>query len=187
MVACATNMHRRPQICQVCRLSKIVTPKLDVWYTFAYSVGMLSKNHRRNQEIALRFHKILRALHIPIVEWDIGMALYFSPVPISENSLAQIVDLPRTTIRFHIENNIRMGFMFRTETGVKICDDGRALTKVMLDEISDILSSDRIGFSEEVINMVLLAQSLSGVKKKEATDPEQLRTLQFHPIKKRVS
>lgn len=148
---------------------------------------MRTKFHQRNQEVALRYHKVLRALNIPIAEWDIGMALYFSPVPISENSLAQIVGLPRTTIRLHIENNIRMGFMIRTKMGVEICSNGRSLTKAMLDEISDIVSGNRVGFSEEVVNLVVLAQSSSGVKSKHSTDPEQLRTLHFYPMQKGVS
>jgi predicted transcriptional regulator len=132
-------------------------------------------------EIGLRYHAILRALNIPSVEWDAGMYLYLSDRPISENSLAEIMNLPRTTIRKHIQDNIRMGFILRSDMGLELSQVGRDLTKEILDEMWRIIQGDQRGFSQKIVEAVAIGQAASTNKKKRTTDLERLLIIGFRP------
>jgi len=140
-----------------------------------------------NIEIGLRYHTVLRALRISVVEWDVAMCLYLSTRPISENSLALIIDLPRTTIRDYVEDGIRMGFTVRCEVGLELSRIGRALIDAILVEMWSIIRGDQVGFTESTVNMIAFGQSASVTKKKRTTDLERLKTIGFRPKIMRLS
>lgn len=107
----------------------------------------------------------LGQLNIHPYEWYLTAHLLRAKHPVSEASLAQALNRPRTTIRGYLEDGIRMGFIERTPQGITLTASGRPQCLQLVREILEVASRRSPGFTEETLVGIHNAQKLSKKKR----------------------
>lgn len=134
-------------------------------------------------EMNVRFHRVLQALHIPHHEWLLATSLLPSDRPVSENSLALILDLPRTTLRPYVLDAIDMGFVRRSAEcfGIEMTSTGWHLAMEILRQGTKIAQGEQDGFNDSVIRPLIEGQKKSRRRKGRVPSASKLRNLRFRP------
>lgn len=112
-------------------------------------------------------------------------ALLTSDRHISENSLAWIVGIPRTTVRGYIEDAEFRGYVRRDRLlGVILTPVGRLLVKNLVAEALDIVRGERVGFKDWTIATLIQGQRKVLQARRKRAKPlvfKELQTLRFSP------
>jgi len=71
---------------------------------------------------------------------------------LSQASLAQVLGVPRSTLRPRIEMNIQGGNLEIRDNGVHLTDAGRQITLSILRQAAEIARGERTGFGKKLID-----------------------------------
>lgn len=136
-------------------------------------------------EFAVRCQHVLRALRMSWTEWICMTALLTSDRHISENSLACIIGMPRTTVRGYIEDVEFRGYVRRDQRqGLVLTPVGRCLAKNLVTEALGIVRGDRVGFKDWTITTLIQGQRKVLQARRKRAKPlvfKELQTLRFSP------
>lgn len=129
----------------------------------------------------LEFHRRLsilqRLLDITDTRWNCYAALIQDRRPISEASLAEYLQAPKTTVRSSLEIGIRRGFLERLPRGMQVTSAGAEILMQALTETHEIVLGIRTGYSDATLDHSV--QGLSSVRRRQRL--QQLKEIQFSP------
>ena len=105
--------------------------------------------------------------------------LYLEPGAATEAGLSEILGVPRSTVRGHVNEAVALGMMERTEDGVRQTPGAREVVERFSQEAIAIAKGERRGFSETMAAQILSIQESSINPKKQKTTFDELISLNF--------
>lgn len=133
-------------------------------------------------QLYIRFNRILQLANMTPVRWTIISHFVLDNTPVSENALAEISGISRTTIRPHIRDWDQMGVLGRTPDGRLFLEDSYLQCANEFGNAAlEIARGDRVGLPEHLIQNARESYRRSQRRSKTPIQVQELKDLQFHP------